>query len=112
MHQSDDESRQSAILTWYLDESGTHEGAPIAVVGGMLLNKSGFDALDKAWDIILARHGIPPPLHMSEFRRPDGRLADFANDSRHALFSDVVKVMNGHKIYSVAATLTAEQFHK
>src|ERR1022692_1046571 len=85
MHQSDDESRQAAVVTCYLDESGTHEGAPIAVVGGLLLNKARFGALDGGWDSMLAAHSIPPPLHMNEFRRPDGRLADVSNDSRRAL---------------------------
>src|ERR1017187_4957660 len=112
MNHSDDESRQAAVVTCYLDESGTHEGAPIAVVGGLLLNKARFGALDGGWDSMLAAHSIPPPLHMNEFRRPDGRLADVSNDSRRALFSDVVKVINEHKIYSIAATVTAEQYQK
>jgi hypothetical protein len=112
MHRSDEESRQVAVVTFYLDESGTHEGSAIAVVGGLLLNKEGFRALDDTWREILARHSILPPLHMKEFRRPDGRLADVSNDQRRALFSDVVKVINENKIYSIAASLTPDRFKK
>jgi len=72
MHQSDDESRQAAIVTCYLDESGTQEGAPIAVVGELLLNKANFASLDAAWWPMLVKHSIEPPLHMKDFRRPGG----------------------------------------
>jgi hypothetical protein len=112
MHQSDEESRQAAVVTFYLDESGTHEGAPIAVVGGLLLDKERFRTLDDAWRKILTRHSILPPLHMKEFRRPNGRLADVSIDQRRALFSDVVEVINKNKIYSIAASLTSEHFQK
>jgi hypothetical protein len=112
MHRSDDESRQVAAVTCYLDESGTHEGAAIAVVGGILLDKSRFCAFEKAWNPALATHSIVPPLHMKDFRRPEGRLANVSNDNRRALFSDVAKLINEHKIYSIAATMRAEQYHK
>jgi hypothetical protein len=112
MHQSDEESRQAAVVTCYLDESGTHEGAPIAVVGGLLLNQQGFQKLDEAWPQILTKSSILPPLHMSEFRRPNGRLAYVSVDQRRALFTDLVRVINENKIYSIAASLTAEHFQK
>jgi hypothetical protein len=76
------------------------------------LNKEGFGILDDKWRELLARHSILPPLHMKEFRRPNGRLADVSNDRRRALFSDVAKVINESKIYSVAASLTPDHFQK
>ncbi len=112
MHQSDEKSRQTAVVTCYLDESGMHDGAPIAVVAGLLLDKSKFGTFDEKWKTMLADHSITPPLHMKEFRRPKGRLANISNENRRTLFSEVVTVINKHKIYSVAATLTTEQFGK
>ena len=108
MHQSDDESRQAAIVTCYLDESGTQEGAPIAVVGELLLNKANFASLDAAWWPMLVKHSIEPPLHMKDFRRPGGRLANVSTDCHRELFLDAVEIINKFKIYSLAAVLTDE----
>src|SRR5215831_3601882 len=98
MQQSDDESREAAIVSFWLDESGTDDLAPTAVVGGLLLSKSYFIRFNDAWAAILEKHSIAPPLHMKDFRRPNGRLADIKNQQRRALFTDVVSVINEHKI--------------
>jgi len=47
---------------------------------------------------------------MREFARPDGRLAYLTADERQALFSDLVAVINKHKVYSVSASITEEEF--
>jgi hypothetical protein len=87
MKHSHEASREAGVVTCYLDESGTHDLAPIAVLGGLLLNKSGFLAFDKAWDQMLEDHSIPPPLHMKDFRRPNGRLADITNEAPRNCFA-------------------------
>jgi hypothetical protein len=46
MKHSHEASREAGVVTCYLDESGIHDLAPIAVLGGLLLNKSGFLAFD------------------------------------------------------------------
>lgn len=112
MQHSDDPSREAAVVTVYLDESGTDDAAPTAVVGGLILNKSGFLCFDDEWAEMLKEHAIAPPLHIKEFRRPQGRLANISNDARLALFSDAAKLINTYKIYSVAATVTSEAYKK
>ncbi len=110
MHQSDDPSRRTAAVTCYLDESGTHDTAPIAVVGGLLLNKDHFEPFDEAWRQMLEKYSIAPPLHMKDFRRPNGRLANISNNNRQRLFADAIQAINAHKIYSVAAVLSSDQY--
>ena len=112
MHKSDDGSRQVSAVTCYLDESGTHEGAVVAVVGGLILNKTGFAAFDTEWEDMLSQFSIAAPLHMKAFRRPEGRLADISNETRTRLFSAAAKIINAHKIYTIAATLSTDQFNE
>ncbi|MBZ5594188.1 MAG: DUF3800 domain-containing protein [Acidobacteriia bacterium] len=110
MQHSDDESREAAVVSWYLDESGTDDPSPTAVVGGLLVNKYHFGSFQGAWNPILKKHGIEPPLHMKDFRRPNGRLADVSNHQRKALFEEIVPLINTHKVYSMAATLTTAKY--
>ncbi len=112
MHRSHDRTRLASVVTLYLDESATEDSAPVAAVGGVLLNASGFDAMDGEWLEILRKHNVDPPLHMKDFRRPDGRLADVTNATRLLLFSDVTELINRCKIHSIAATLTTADYRK
>jgi hypothetical protein len=110
MHQSDDPKRLASVVTLYLDESSTDDNAPIACVGGLLLNKDGFESLDLGLPRILEKHGITSPLHIKDFRRPKGRLADISIDVRRAFFADVVRAINDSKLYSIAATVTTASY--
>jgi len=109
MHHSDEADRRSLAVTCYLDESGTDDLAPTAVVAGVVLNKRRFFSLDRLWGEMLARHGVEPPLHMREFGRK-GRLRHIGKNERRALFSAAADLINSHKVYTVAATLTQAQF--
>jgi Protein of unknown function (DUF3800) len=112
MQHSEDPNRQAAIVTLYLDESATDDSSPVAVVGGLLLNKSNFLEFDPAWRNMLKKHSLPPPLHMKDFRRPKGRLADIPDEVRRALFVDAVELINKHKIYSIAGTLATADYRR
>ena len=39
-----------------------------------MIGFAGIRTFDEAWDVMLAKHPILPPLHMKDFRRPEGRL--------------------------------------
>jgi len=112
MHHSTDPKRLASVVTLYLDESATDDASPVAVVGGLLLNKSGFDSFNEAFPELLKKHHVPPPLHIKDFWRPKGRLANVSNDTKHALFTDLVPLINECKIYSIAATLTTEKYKR
>ena len=96
-------------ITCYLDESGTDNDSCVAVVGGLLLDCSGFSWLDADWKKALLRHRITPPIHMREFT-PRGRFASVNACRRHALFSELVGPVNDHKTGSIGAILTAEKY--
>lgn len=109
MHHSDDPERQTLIIRCYLDESGTHEGSPQATVAGLLMNRDDFLMLDALWNDLMLRHKIQPPLHMKEFGE-HGRHGHLNYEERFPLFSDISKLINCHKIMSVAATLSHSQY--
>ena len=46
------------ILTAYLDESGTHDGSPVTVMGGMLANARQWEAFEKGFGKLKAVHGF------------------------------------------------------
>lgn len=111
MHHSDEQSRETAVVTCYLDESGSEDLSATAVLAGLLLNRSNFFSFEQKWAGILTAHKIPKPLHMRDFRR-GRRLAKIPKQLRTPLFDDVVELINSHKIISVAATITQGQFQK
>ena len=88
LHHSTDPSRSMAVLTCYLDKSGTDNSSEVAVVGGLILDMSQFRRLDKEWHNILNLHNIPWPLHMKEFGL-HGKLKDMRSEARRSFFSDL-----------------------
>jgi hypothetical protein len=109
MHHSTDPGRQTLIIRCYLDESGTHEGSPQAIVAGLLMEHDEFLLFDAVWNDLLLRHNIESPLHMNEFGQ-HGRHHHLKYPERTSLFSDISGLINCHKIVSVAATLSQSQY--
>lgn len=95
----------------YIDESGTDRSLPIAVVAGLVLDDPGYFWLDVEWSKILRRYGIVDPIHMREFT-PNGVFRALNHDTRRALFTDLVSAINEHKLMSLGATLTADQYRR
>ncbi len=112
MHNSDDPERQTAAIRLYLDESGSGGDplTPHAIVGGLIINRPRYDAFEEVWPDVLERHGIDPPLHMKEFGRPHGRFASVSDVCRQALFADVASVINKHKLFSISASLSNQEY--
>jgi hypothetical protein len=110
MHHSDDPDRQAFSVTCYLDESGTDEQNPQAVLGGLLMNRYNFISFGKFWVDILAHFKINFPLHMKEFGRPHGKFAYISDNDRYLLFNELSLLINSHKIYSLATTISQSQF--
>jgi hypothetical protein len=101
---------ESQVFTCYLDESGTDQNdSQVAVLGGLLLKMSQSYWLGEELHNCLSKHNIPWPLHMHEFGR-HGKLREVNSEDRRALFSDLVRVINDNKFYSVASTLSPDKY--
>ena len=99
------------MVECYLDESGTDEQSPTAVVGGFLLRRREHFWLRDAWANALSKHGVEPPIHMREFG-PHGRFKSLRHHQRRALFADLQHIINDNKRFSIAATLTTERYRQ
>jgi len=109
MHHSDDPVRQAFPVVCYLDESGTDQKNPKAVMAGFLLNKPEFFSFHAGWLKLLERFKIEPPLHMNEFGQ-HGRFGRFSFSERAALLTEAANLINSHKFVSIAATVDRMQY--
>ena len=101
---------RSANVRLYLDESGTNDpSTPEAVIGGMLINDSYHLHFEESWRVLLKEFGVQAPLHMREFT-PHGRLANISSADRRRLFVRVVDLISYHRIASLAAVLTNQEY--
>lgn len=110
MHHSDDPERLTLSIACYLDESGTDATNPEAVVGGIVMRREGFIRFEDDWNSILADFNIASPLHMKEFGQ-HGRHGHLDYPTRDKLFNELVYIINRYKIYSVAVSLSHEQYN-
>jgi len=110
MHHSDDPEKLTLAIACYLDESGTDNQNPHAVVAGLVLRRERFIRFDSDWNSILSKFRIDPPIHMNEFGK-HGRLGHIDYSTRNKLFKELVYIINRYKIYSVAISLNHEQYN-
>ena len=102
---------ETAAVRLYLDESGGDDpNTPHAVIGGMLIQSTHFQPFEDAWDAMLISHGVEPPLHMKEFGRPHGKLANMTDCCRYELLLEAATLVNSHKIGSVSVSLTNAEY--
>jgi uncharacterized protein DUF3800 len=104
MHHSDDPNRISSAVTCYCDDSGSHEEAAIAVVGGTLMNKPSFIDFDLNWRDILREFRIDG-VHMKDFVRPYGKHVTMKREMKIALFTSAVKAILTHCIYTFSVSV-------
>ncbi|MGD0232397.1 MAG: DUF3800 domain-containing protein [Syntrophorhabdales bacterium] len=112
LHRSDDPDKKAVVMTCYLDDSGTDNQGPVAVSGGILVNKANFLHFDEKWTFLLDRYKVRDHkdnrrLHMKDFRSTNKHLS---RREQRALFLGLSDLINSHKYISVAATLTHDQF--
>lgn len=108
MHQSDDPDGETFAVNCYLDESATDGGSPEAVVAGVLMNRSRCVAFDASWTEFLNAHQLKA-LHMKDFGS-HGSLASLSETERRGIFRDAAAIINRHKLYSIAATITYAKY--
>src|SRR5580658_10457093 len=96
------------MLQCCLDESGVDGNrSPVATMAGIVLEYDRFTWLDLDWQKTLTKHNVCSVVHMTDFGKT-GVLADVPDYIRLPLFTDLVRVINEHKRYSIAATLSTD----
>lgn len=79
------------ILTAYLDESGTHDGSPVTVMGGMLANALQWARFEQAFRRIQKKHRFKI-FHTKKFKKRDGNFTGWSNEQCLALMADLAPI--------------------
>lgn len=101
-------------LTFYLDDSGSDDGSPIVTCGGPAMSRIDFKHFSARWGKMYARnrfagYSLEQPLHMSDFTG-SGKYAGLRPEFKRALFRDVARLINEHKLYSLSITVPQAEF--
>lgn len=75
-------------LTAYLDESGTHGGSAVTVMGGMLANARQWEQFEANFSLLKKKHGFRV-FHTKKFKRRDGDFKGWSVDQQWALMKDL-----------------------
>lgn len=105
MHHSDDPERTAFPLICYCDDSASHEYSQHAVIGGFLMGKDAFRSFNAAWLATLRQYGISPPFKVKNL--PGSGLYP---EMKLALVSDLVQIVNYHKLYSLSVLVPQDHF--
>jgi hypothetical protein len=99
----------AAVLTCYVDDSGTHEQSKSVVLGGLFMDHQNFVRFDKKWRTMLYRYKINS-LHMTDFVRPHGIHIGMHAELKIALFTEAVAIVNARKVESVTVAIDHAEF--
>jgi hypothetical protein len=97
-------------LKAYFDDSGSDHRSSVAAIGGPVMSRILFREFGKEWPTMLGAYRIPEPLHMVDFVRPYGKHIGMGHEMKLALFHDVAKIINRHKVYSLSVTISQDDF--
>jgi len=76
------------ILTVYLDESGTHDGSPVTIMGGILAKARQWEAFEKNFGALKKRHQFQI-FHMKKFKRCVGDFKGWDEGRQHRLIDEM-----------------------
>jgi len=110
MQHSDDPNKRALAVTCYCDDGGSEEHA-IALIGGLVMNKTQFLRFDQAWQKMLHEHRINS-LHMTDFVRPNGRYVGMHYEMKLALFTSAARLIRNNRIYSIVMGVPLKEFRK
>jgi hypothetical protein len=79
------------ILTAYLDESGTHDGSPVTIMGGILGRADQWARFETQFERIKKKHGFNV-LHTKKFRRRAGDFKGWSSDACLNLINDLAPI--------------------
>jgi hypothetical protein len=101
--------RLVAVLGAFLDDSGTHRGAPVIVMGGLLGTEAQWDMFAAAWTRLLAEPlpGKPPlrEFHLTECRAREGEFATYNEAERNRITYLFRRIIIDNGFITIAATI-------
>src|SRR5690348_5454728 len=98
------------LLRAYFDDSGTHAGSDVVVMGGLLGTVEQWERFEAAWSAKLARplEGKPPlqkGFHLSACNARDGEFASYSDAEQDAVIHDFRQIILDAKLTSTASAI-------
>lgn len=90
--------------TAYLDESGTHDGSPITVMGGILARAEQWRNFEKKFAAVQSQFGFKV-WHTKKFKRKAGDFRGWTDEKCHELYRSLADVTSYGLTDVVAVTL-------
>jgi hypothetical protein len=98
-------------LTGYLDESGTHDGEAVIVMGGFLGRADQWKNFQVAFNKVKQRHGFQI-FHTVKFKNKKGDFKGWSDNQIEALYWDLRPLVSFGLTDSVAISLDKETFNQ
>ena len=92
------------ILTAYLDESGTHDGSPVTVMGGMLASALQWERFQRNFPKLKTKHGFQI-FHTKKFKKREGDFRGWTTSQCFALMNDLAPMTASAFTEGVTVTL-------
>ena len=110
MHHRENGDEAMTFLTSYYDDSGSDDLSPVTAIGGPVMLKEACIAFNTVWLKLLEQYRVFGPLHMTDFVRPYGKHIGMHFELKLALFSEIARLINEHKVYSVSVGIPQPDF--
>lgn len=98
----------------YADESGIQKAPPYCVVAGYIASARSWETFRGVWKSVLNKYGVEE-FHAKEFfgRNPSGHspYAHFSRAKATAFISEIVSVVNRHRIYPMGGMVDVKAFN-
>jgi hypothetical protein len=110
MHHCENGDEAMTFLTSYYDDSGSDDLSPVTAIGGPVMLKEACTAFNIVWLKLLEQYRVFGPLHMTDFVRPHGKHIGMHFELKLALFSEIARLINEYKVYSVSVGIPQPDF--
>jgi|SRR6516164_3518474 len=88
VHRWEPERQFVFVFTGYLDESGTHDGSLVTVMGGLLGRAQQWEPFERRFDGIRKQHGFRV-FHTKKFKKRAGDFKGWSDLQMRALMGDL-----------------------
>ena len=115
-------------IVCYADESGTHDatgshiGAEVAVVAGIVSWKGNWDNFTRDWLLTLHKYEVPDGVfHMADLAKEDVCLKGedcespyhhWPKEKRQGLVSDLVPIISKNAVFGIASAVDVRAYHE
>ena len=100
------------MFTGYYDESGTHAGSPITVLGGLIGNSHDWGYFEQEWRKVLVKHDLRYIRAKQLFHR-QGPYRKWGKKQFRHLWADIMYVLQEHAGFQVSKiVLKDEDYYK